>query len=355
MSQIIGQIDSLSNLKQKLKENGIKYFNSLDDIVSFRNDFPNMINKNKEEIEKSILSEIEQLKQDIYNLNSEHKNKLLIREKVLLKEKNEIDPLINHYSQNPKKIIDRIYYFYKRYTLKNRRNILFNSFEIEKKRPYFYIEKRIASKKKELQYKEQNIISIVEKRSNKKSKKILHIKSILDEYNTLFLGAIGEQKAVDELRNLPGSYIVINDFVKDFDPPKFDKRSGQIIERIQADHIVVGPSGVFLIETKNWSKNSIENRELHSPVEQIERTNYALFSYLNNAINYGNNIFFKHNWGSCKISVRNIILMINSKPDQEFQFVKILSLNEICNYITYFKPIFSNKQVRKLVKLLQHN
>jgi hypothetical protein len=355
MAQIIGQIDSLSNLLKKMKGSGIRHFSTLDDIISFLNDFNSMINKNKEEIEKSILSEIEQLKQDINNLHSEHKSKLLIRERELIKEKNEIDPLINHYSQNPTNIIERIHYFYKRYVLKTRKYILFNYFETVKNLPYIFIEKRIASKKNKHQFLKQNFISIAEKRSNKESKKILYIKSILDEYKTLFLGAIGEQKAVDELRNLPDSYFVINDFVKDFDPPKYDKRSGQSIERIQADHIVVGPSGVFLIETKNWSKNSIENRELHSPVEQIERTNYALFSYLNNAVKYGNNTSFKHNWGLGKISIRSIILMINSKPNQEFQFVKILSLKEIYSYITFFKSTFSNKQVRELVKFLQRN
>ena len=355
MAQIVGQIDSLSKLKQKLKENGIKYFNSLDDIVSFRNDFPNMINKNKEEIKKSILSEIEQSKQDIYNLNSEHKSKLIIRERVLLKEKNEIDSLINHYSQNPNDIFEKMYFFYKRCILKIRRFILFNYFETVKNLPYLFIEKKIAFKKNKLQYLEQNINSIVENENNKKSKEILHIKSIFDKYNTLFLGAIGEQKAVDELRNLPDSYIVINDYFYEYDPPKYDKKNNRWIYSVQADHIVIGPSGVFLIETKNWSKNSIDNPDLYSPVEQIRRINDCLFSYLNNAINYGNNTSFKHNWGFSKISIRNIILMINSKPEQEFQFVKILSLKEICTYITYFKPIFSNKQIRQLVKFLQRN
>ena len=355
MSQIIGQIDSLSNLLQKLKENGIRDFSTLDDIISFRNDFPNMINKNKEEIEKSILLEIEQLKQDINDLNLEHKSKLLIRERVLLKEKNEIDQLINHYSQNPKDFFKKMYHFYKRYVLKIRRFILFNYFETAKNLPYLYIKRKIASKKNKLQSLEQNIISIIEKENNKKSKEILHIKSILDENNTLIPGAIGEQRAVDELRNLPDSYFVINDFKKEFEPPIYSKNTGQWIHKIQADHIVIGPSGIFLIETKNWSKNSVDNHYLYLAVKQIKRTNDALYCFINYEKNYGNNTSFKHNLGSCKTPVGNIILMINSKPDQEYQFVKILSLNEICNYITYYKPIFSNKQVRQLVKLLQHN
>jgi hypothetical protein len=354
MAQIIGQIDSLSNLLKKLKESRIRHFNSLDDIISFRNDFPEMIKKNKEEIRKSILSEIEQLKQNIISLNTKHKKKLNEREIVLLQEKDEIDSLINHFSQNSTDISGKMYFFYKRCILRIRKYLLFNYFETVKNLPYLVLKKRIASKKNKLQYIEQNIISIVEKQSNKKSKEIFHIKSILDKNNTLIPGAIGEQMVVDELINLPESYIVINDYFYKYNPPKHDKNN-QLIYSIQADHIVVGPSGVFLIETKNWSKNSINNPDLYSPVEQIRRINDCLFSYLNNAINYGNNTSFKHNWGFSKISIRNIILMINSKPEQEFQFVKILSLKEICNYITYFKPIFSEKQVHQLVKLLKRN
>ena len=37
------------------------------------------------------------------------------------------------------------------------------------------------------------------------------------------------------------------------------------IKSIQIDHILVTNSGIFLIETKNWSEKSLNNPSLRSP------------------------------------------------------------------------------------------
>ena len=52
-----------------------------------------------------------------------------------------------------------------------------------------------------------------------------------------FKGARGEERVAGILRALPDSYHVFNDFV-----------AGSA----HVDHVVVGPAGVFSVETKNW-------------------------------------------------------------------------------------------------------
>ena len=251
MSQIIGQIDSLAALLSKLRDNRINHINTLDEIISFQNDFQNKLNKSKDKVEKAFVSEIEQLKQSIITLETTYKGKLLIRERVLIKEKNEIDINIDHSSQNSTDIISEFFNFFKRLILKCRKYLLSNYFDAVKNLSYLVNKIQISIKKHRLQYFEKNFNSIVEKRNYKESKEIVKIKSILDENNTLIPGAIGEQKAVDELKKLPDSYVVINNCKIEFIPPIYYKKNDQNIKRIQADHIVVGPSGVFLIETKN--------------------------------------------------------------------------------------------------------
>ena len=86
-------------------------------------------------------------------------------------------------------------------------------------------------------------------------------------------------------------------------------------------------------------------------MEQIKRASYALYIYLNNSNNHSNPLL-KHIWGTRKVSVRSIILMINNKPGQEFQFVKILTLNELLGYIQYFKPVYSNDDVQAVLNML---
>lgn len=53
-----------------------------------------------------------------------------------------------------------------------------------------------------------------------------------------FKGARGEERIASILRSLPEGYHIFNDFVAN---------GGHV------DHVVVGPAGVFAVETKNWT------------------------------------------------------------------------------------------------------
>lgn len=44
--------------------------------------------------------------------------------------------------------------------------------------------------------------------------------------------------------------------------------------------------------------------------------------------------------------------MINTKPKEEFQYVKVLTLNELLGYINYFKPIFSINETQRITDFL---
>ena len=55
-------------------------------------------------------------------------------------------------------------------------------------------------------------------------------------------GAMGEAIVAGTLRELPDNFVVINDV---------SKRFGNI------DHVVVGPTGVYVIDAKNW-KGSVK-------------------------------------------------------------------------------------------------
>ncbi|MBQ1569422.1 MAG: NERD domain-containing protein [Kiritimatiellae bacterium] len=52
-----------------------------------------------------------------------------------------------------------------------------------------------------------------------------------------FVGARGEERVSGILKGLPDKYHVFNDFVAG---------------RLHVDHVVVGPAGVYAVETKNW-------------------------------------------------------------------------------------------------------
>lgn len=177
-------------------------------------------------------------------------------------------------------------------------------------------------------------------------------KNVIDQINNHIYGAIGEQKVVKELEKLPDEYILINDFTLEFYPALYHKQNNDYIKSIQIDHILISPSGIFLIETKNWSQESMGNLNLHSPVQQIKRTNYALYKVTNEKVADSRLRIKTHHWGDRKIPIRNLIVLIKHKPIGEFQHVKILTLNEMLNYVTYFQPSILNEDVKAIAENL---
>ena len=163
---------------------------------------------------------------------------------------------------------------------------------------------------------------------------------------------MGEQKVVKTLEALPDEYFLINDFAVSFSPAIYNIQEKDYIKSIQIDHLLVAPSGIFLIETKNWSEKSLENLSLRSPVKQIKRTSFVLFKLLNNEMSNFHLRLDKHHWGDKKISIKNLIVMTNAKPQEEFQYVKILTLNKLLGYINYFKPTFSINETQRIADFI---
>lgn len=177
-------------------------------------------------------------------------------------------------------------------------------------------------------------------------------KATIDELNSFIYGALGEQKVVKTLESLSDEYFLINDFAIYFSPAIYNRQENDYIKSVQIDHILVGPSGIFLIETKNWSEKSLENLSLRSPVQQIKRTSFVLFKLLNNEMSKYHLLLNRHHWGDKKISIRNLIILTNTKPKEEFQYVKILTVNELLGYVNYFKPSFSNTETQRIADFL---
>ena len=57
---------------------------------------------------------------------------------------------------------------------------------------------------------------------------------------------------------------------------------------------------------------------LRSPVEQIKRTSFALFYLLNNEKSNYYLRLDRHHWGDKKIPIKNLIVLTNIKPKEDF-------------------------------------
>ena len=194
----------------------------------------------------------------------------------------------------------------------------------------------------------------ISERFTKKLNELEHIREVVYSLNPLIAGAIGESLVEKELKKLPDTHVLFNDFSLEFNEPIYNKRENDRIYSIQIDHLLVNRAGIFIIETKNWSKTSIERSDMRSPVSQIRRTSFALFVILNSNKSELSSFLNKHHWGDRKLQVRNLIVMINNKPKERFKFVSVKLLSELNDFINYFEPIYDETEVEGIVRHLKN-
>ena len=216
-------------------------------------------------------------------------------------------------------------------------------------KPLYYIKARILTNRHR-QFV-ADYATIISKRCDDAYRDLAFIKEIVEGLYPTIAGAIGENLVVRELEKLSDKYYLVNDFSLVFKPPIFNKTTGDRVYSIQIDHLLICGSGVIVIETKNWSSQSVENLDLRSPVEQVKRSSFAFFVFLNSRHKHG---LASHHWGSRKIPIRNIIVMTNKAPKSDFQHVKVLPIDKMNGYITYFEEIFNETEVERIYNYLRH-
>jgi hypothetical protein len=355
MTIVLGEIETLKRLKSELKENGITRFNSVGLINGFLKTY-------QSERDELILQAQIQLEADI--------NDLLYKTDQLQVE------LAQSTQQETERIAEKIKSFEEKVVELNsaiatkgffiQLSSLLHLWIVQLQLPFL----RLASKKlvkrktkatrleleKTIKVREgylQNKEEEIRKRSLPQLNELDHTKEVVDGLSNVIAGAIGESKVVNALKKLPNENTLINDYSLTFDPPIFRKTESDRIFSIQIDHLLLTRAGIFIIETKNWSKESVESIDLRSPVEQIRRSSYALFTVMSSTS--GKNYFRlkRHPWGDKKVPIRSIIAMAGHKPKEQFKYVQIKEVNELNSYISYFEPIFDEKETNEISQHLE--
>src|SRR5437867_9895219 len=84
------------------------------------------------------------------------------------------------------------------------------------------------------------------------------------------------------------------------------------------------PAGVFVIETKRWSRKFVESGDYHDPFDQAQRAAYLCYDQL------------RRQFG--KIRVRSIVACAGQLPSApKNSHVKVLAVPELIGYILWFK------------------
>ncbi|APQ16577.1 nuclease-related domain-containing protein [Maribacter hydrothermalis] len=348
MARIYRTIESLKSLKSELENKGITRFKSVREIKDFLKKIDSekltVLNDTKNELEQEYhktcirLKDNTQRKVEISNLATEKIDRKI--KELQLK----IDVI---HKKNSLNFLNKILASIKLYYLKKQ----CKDFEDRKFKLLNKVVQPISQKIKIDQHFIKEFKTdkqlLIERRAKLSISELEYTRGVLEDCKNLISGAIGENLVVKEIKKLSDDFILINDFKLDFSPPIFYKQKNERIYSIQIDHLLISKAGIFIIETKNWSKNSVNSISLWSPIEQIKRSNFALYRYISENITLRD-----HHWGEQKIPIRNLIVMINNKPSAKFKYVSIKLLKELNDYLTYFEPVLTEKQLNRILTKL---
>ena len=350
MAQIHGQIDSLKQIRNTLDLKGISRFNSINELNNFLQNYRSEEQLIQKRFENELAKDVFDLKQSI---NYNHKVLQRVRNKSLEKLNRKIIANFNRMThikkQYDKSYLEKLFALIIVKLLDTRQNYLQNNYHKILKNSTTVVENNIDNDHQTLKRFVHEKDTEVHLRSKKDIKHLAQIKDVVSSLNPLIAGAIGENLVVKEIKKLSDDYILINDFSLEFAEPIYNRKENDRIHSIQIDHLLISKAGIFILETKNWSKQSIQSKGLWSPIKQVQRARHALFVSLNSR----NIKLKKHHWGENKqIPIRSVVVMINEKPKEQFKYVKIKTVKELNSYIKYFEPIFNDKELNKIYREL---
>jgi hypothetical protein len=135
-------------------------------------------------------------------------------------------------------------------------------------------------------------------------------------------GARAELDVIASLARLPDEYTVFSDIR--LSAERYIHFNGAPLQSAQIDHLVLTPAGIFVIETKRWSRKFIESGDYHDPFDQTQRAAYLCYDQL------------RRRFG--KIRVRSIVACAGQLPSApKNSHVKVLAVPELIGYISWFK------------------
>lgn len=353
MCKVHNSVGCLTTVKNHLKRHNINDFNSLNEVINFQKNFSCLRQQIISNHESLIVNEKITLDAEIIQLENSIKSDKTYFEGLFRSKIEELMQKLNRLSASTglnfiQSFINYIRLWYLKKELK--------SLEINLNTKISCAVQNLVDQHQEktnrLQYITSHHRDAVNESCLTEINKLENKQHIIDEVKNSIYGALGEQKVVKELENLSDENILINDFALSFHPAIYNRQENDYILSIQIDHLLVTPSGIFLIETKNWSEKSLVNLDLRSPIQQVRRTNFALFKLLSAGISNHRVNLDLHHWGDRKIPIKNLIVLTNSKPNQEFQYVKVLTVSELLSFVQYFKPMFTSTETQAIANHL---
>jgi len=286
---------TLSNLKNELEEKRNRFFDDLPNLIDKEQKELKELQNEEKEVENGWDIKIGEIKKDL----DDNKWKFWLY----------FDLLIKKYISKPKAI-----------------NNIQN--EIKKQDDLLY-----ELRKKPEDYFERIQIEIIDD--------INQLKKVVKSPE--YQGAYGELRVEDELKKLSNDFHVISNVDIKFNHWIYYNGRRNLREA-QMDYVVIGPTGIFIIEVKNWSNETLNNKRF-SPHEQVDRAGKVLWTYIKNK-----SFFYKPRITQIIVPIRH-----NIDYNKKYKFVFIKDVQYLKSFIenNTYSPLSENK-VNRFVSLLRN-
>lgn len=154
-----------------------------------------------------------------------------------------------------------------------------------------------------------------------------------------FIGAEAELAVIEHLSHLPNQYYILNDVHLQLH--RYTKCFDNRIISAQIDHLVIAPTGVFLIETKNWSQKFAQSGHYYNPYQQAHCAAWLCRCYLREVL-------------GIQVKVRSIVAYWGALPPKDKKYFSVpKQIEAVKGYIQYFKePALNKYQVEQIVSKL---
>ena len=168
----------------------------------------------------------------------------------------------------------------------------------------------------------------------------------LKNNESFLIGAQGEEYVIGTLSQLPGEYHIINDVNLRFERAIHWRKYHEYVKTCQIDHIVAGPTGIFLLETKNWKRSDIGSKA-DNLTHQVQRAGLAHWYYTKDY----------YRGKSDRPKVRNVVVSIKGSDTGRHldKYIDIVTPGHLCNYIRNRQSVLSNADVEKYVRIITKN
>jgi hypothetical protein len=195
------------------------------------------------------------------------------------------------------------------------------------------VQRKIDQLKDALEKTQKNSDIIIEKQCQPIADKVKLLENALKSPE--LAGGIAELELIENLKALPDNFFVINDVEIEINRAiHFD---GEWLKSAQIDHVVVTPSGIFVIEVKNWSTKFVQEGDYFDPYQQVKRSSYLCYKIIGERYN---------------LKTRSIVAYKGSIPKKPSDsYAKVLPISEVKGYISWFKDSNVSDQVVERVAM----